>query len=496
MSISTIGRDGTNIAADTNGLPITTNQVITRLGGVTAQPNFIPAVKVYYEKDAGTVTGNAYLVSPEVSDDRRLAVGLDTPLFNDSFNSTTQNTALWRHQFTTMTMTLPGAGFLLCNASDTTTTTTGCQYTTWRQFPIWGNGGTHVEMIGTPGNAPLANQTFEFGLFPYGASATVAPVDGVYFRLDSAGLIAVINYNGTETTSGVLQTTGQLGVGVKQWKIVCNQRSVEFFLDDSFLTEIVIPAGNGTAFQYNCLPISIQQRNSGTITGSPRMQFKVSNVHVDLNDLNINKPYPGILSSMGQMGSQGQNGQTVGSTALYTNSLAPGAGAVMTNTTAALGTGLGGQFAALPTLAANTDGIMCSFLNPVGSINITPRTLYIRGIWVDSCITTVLVGNATPVVYFYSLAYGHTALSMATGESASFATGTAKAPRRLAIGSQSFAAAAAVGTMGTGGKQQITFACPIVVNPGEYVAICAKNVGVVTTTGVVCFLTGFDAYWE
>jgi hypothetical protein len=55
------------------------------------------------------------------------------------------------------------------------------------------------------------------------------------------------------------------------------------------------------------------------------------------------------------MSYQGQTGQTLGSTALYTNSQAAGAGAAMTNTTAALGSGLGGQFAALPTLAISTD---------------------------------------------------------------------------------------------------------------------------------------------
>ena len=55
------------------------------------------------------------------------------------------------------------------------------------------------------------------------------------------------------------------------------------------------------------------------------------------------------------MSYQGQTGQTLGSTALYTNNLAAGAGAVMTNTTAALGSGLGGQFSALPTLAVGTD---------------------------------------------------------------------------------------------------------------------------------------------
>lgn len=79
------------------------------------------------------------------------------------------------------------------------------------------------------------------------------------------------------------------------------------------------------------------------------------------------KAWAHVMAGAGGMSYQGQTGQTLGSTALYTNSLAAGAGAVMTNTTAALGSGLGGQFSALPTLAVGTDGIVSSYQVPVGT---------------------------------------------------------------------------------------------------------------------------------
>jgi hypothetical protein len=179
----------------------------------------------------------------------------------------------------------------------------------------------------------------------------------------------------------------------------------------------------------------------------------------------------------------------MGSTALYTNSLAPTAGAAMTNTTAALGSGLGGQFSALPTLAANTDGIICSFQVPLGPATLPGKTLYIRNINIDAIVTTVLAGNATPVIYAYSLAYGHTAVSLATTE-----TTTSKAPRRKILGLNQFPAAAALGIQATSLGSNIDV--PVAVYPGEFVQVVAKNIGAVTTTGVITFFIDIDGYFE
>ncbi len=156
----------------------------------------------------------------------------------------------------------------------------------------------------------------------------------------------------------------------------------------------------------------------------------------------------------------------------------------MTNTTAALGSGLGGQFSALPTLAANTEGIVSSFQVPVGTSTVPGKSLYINGINIHSVVSTVLVGNATPVIYVFSVAYGHTAVSLTTTESA-----TSKASRRKAIGIQSFAAAAALGTVPT----PIIYdnKSPIVVQPGEFFQVVAKN-----TTGVITFTIDVDGYFE
>ena len=187
-------------------------------------------------------------------------------------------------------------------------------------------------------------------------------------------------------------------------------------------------------------------------------------------------------------GQQGQAGQTMGTTALYTNNLAPGAGVAMTNTTAALGVGLGGQFAALPTLAANTDGIVCSFQNPLGTVATTGKQLVLRGYSIKAVVTTVLAGNATPVIYIMALNYGHTNVSLATAEAAN-----AKARRVAPLGVLVFPAAAAVGTISE--TISVKFDSPLPVFPGEFVAVSAKNVGAVTTSGVVTFIISPDWGW-
>lgn len=39
-------------------------------------------------------------------------------------------------------------------------------------------------------------------------------------------------------------------------------------------------------------------------------------------------------------------------------------------------------------------------------------------------------------------------------------------------------------------------ATPILVQPGEFIQIVAKNLGTVTTSGVITFLVGIGGYWE
>jgi hypothetical protein len=124
---------------------------------------------------------------------------------------------------------------------------------------------------------------------------------------------------------------------------------------------------------------------------------------------------------------------------------------------------------------------------PTGSTTQTPRSLIISGVWIDGIVSTAFTGG--PVYYVYSLAFGHTTVSLATAEAA-----TAKAPRRIPLGIQTYVVTAPVGTLGQ--RIYTPFQQPIHVAPGEFVQVVAKNVGTVTSAGVICMSIGIDARWE
>jgi hypothetical protein len=486
MSLSTIlnGKTtGNGVEVDaSNNLQTTTPQVNQRLGGATPVPNSVGATRSFYENDAGGVTGTADLVSPRVSRNRRLRTGLDTLLFSDAFVASAQNTGLWTYRTTTLTTTW-GGGYMTLNGGNSTAAgqTVNSSYQT---FPLFNSSGLQVEIEGALTAIPPANFQMEVGIGFTATSAPYAPTDGAFFRVTSAGVFGVVNYNGSETTTGVLMAAANIVPNANvTYSIDIYADNCHFWGDGQLLGTLVVPSGNGTPFQSIAAPVFARLTQPG-VAGTA-IQLKISNISVVMLDINTNMPMPHQMAHAGLMAYQGQNGATMGSTALSTNNLAAGAGAAMTNTTAALGTGLGGQFSALPTLTVGTDGIICSYANTLGSVTSPPRSIVITGVRVQGAVTTALTGG--PVVYEYALAFGHTAVSLATAEGTS-----SKAPRKIMLGFETYASAAAVGAIGTG--VYMAFNSPIVVNPGEFVAIAAKNLGVVTTAGVITFNVAFDAY--
>ncbi len=337
---------------------------------------------------------------------------------------------------------------------------------------------------------PQANNLIEFGLFTASLTTRVAPTDGVFFRYNaSAELRGVINYNGVETQTAAI--TAPSASVTHDFNIVVTCDTVVFYIDDVCVGSIAILAAaptQGQPFAQATQPITIRTYHGGSAPALAT-QVKVTDVYVTLLGPEISKPWAEQKAGYGHMGYQGQNGGTMGSLANYANSANPGA-AVPTNTTAALGTGLGGQFWETVTLAANSDGIIQSFQNPVGSITQSPRNLIVYGITYH-CYNQV----ALATVAFnkqQSLAYGHSAVSLATAESASFATPSTKAPRRIALGV--IQPIAAVNTVYP--AYSVTFSAPIVLAPGEFIALVSKNVGTVPATGVIAWLVTYNAVFE
>lgn len=457
---------------------------------------YMGGVRLFSENDDGTATGTAYLKSPETSPDYRLRVGTDTVLFDDNFNAVTQNTGMWKHAFTTMTMT-QSAGFLNVNAAGTSTVASNyASLQTWKHFPMIGTAPLSVEFILNATQIPIANEVFLCGLGL--AVAAAPPIDGVWFEYTSAGLYGVLRYNSGAATSLLLSDTAALGINTNHKLVmVVGEREVEFWMDDILRGEISIPSANGQPFITSALPVFIEKYNSALVGSSPNMIVKVGNVTVTMLDLQTNKPWGHQMAGAGLMSSQGQDGHTSYiSTAVAATAVPAAAAALVAASATAQFTGLGGIFRVLPTLASGTEGLLCSYLNPVGSVNITPRTLYITGVKIYSTVEVALTGG--PLINVYQLCYGASAQTLVTAaDSASFATATAKCYRRIPIGMEVYGAAAAIGnTPNPSGLSLDLSTAPIAVNPGEYVSVGCRNQGTVTTLGNLLITVAFTGYWE
>jgi len=470
--VGTSSGNGAEVTAD-NNLKVVTPTVPSQAG----------FVKLVGELSA---SGDPYGLLNEAvrtSAQGRIAAGQPVALMNEFFNNTTLNSAIMQAPVTTMTVTVAG-GTLNLNASAITTLNTVARVSTYPHFPFYADMATYTTFDALLTQPPQNNCVIEMGFGIATASAT--PTDGAFFRYTATGtLVGVINTNGAEITTASM-TVPTEGV-MSRYKIVVENDRVFFSINGAVQAVLATPNTSGFPTYSPSQPWFARVINTA-IAPTLANTLKIGYLCVGLQDAGGLLMDVGTLAAYsGRHGGQGQTGYTVGSTALYTNSLAPGAGAAIANATAGAGAlGLGGQFAVLPTLTANTDGILCSYANPVPSAAVPGKTLFIKGIKIQGIVTTILAGG--PVYYAYAACYGHTNVSLATTESA-----TAKAPRRIPLGWESYAATAAVGTLGSANGVYMAFNNPIPVLPGEFFAISAKNVGTVTTTGVITILVAIDS---
>lgn len=455
-------------------------------------------VVVYNENDDGTYSGTPYRKGSEVSPDYRQRVGVDSELFCDNFNATTQNTAQWSYTFATLTAAQPGAGTVNFSAVQGTTAAHGAFMRSHQYFALYNTAPLAVEFIG--GQFTSALSSGEVWLMGLGlpTAAVTRPTDGAWFRITSAGVEGVIAFNGSETTATfatplplVSLTLGEM----YKFTMVVGEREVEFWWNDSYLGHADIPAANGVPWLAASAPVYLMKYNTGAVSNTNTM--RISRVGVGLLDIAANKPWSDQRATMGLMAYQGQNGGTMGTTASLPNATAATVvtGAALSQT-AAIKTGLGGE-AGLVAAVAGIDGCVTAFQNPTPTINLTGRNLIIKGVRIDAVNIGAAVATTASVLQ-WSLAFGATGAtipSLAQAESASFVTATAKAWRRVALGLQSWAVGAAIGAP----AEQITvrFDSPVVVHPGQWVASVAKFIlGTATASQVIWATVAFDAHYE
>lgn len=450
-------------------------------------PSNVSAVKLFSENDAGTATGTPYLYSPETDEDYRLRVAQDVMLDNETFNYTAQNTGKHTYSTSTLTATWTTAG-LTTNGGSVTTTGSGLTFGTYAEFPLITSGLLYCEFTGSLSAALTTNFVIEVGLFRRGSATAYAPTDGVYFRINASGICGVINYNGVETATSAFSFTHTINQKY-QFIISISEREVNFWIDNVLYATINTPTGQGTPFLSSTLPFSIRHAHTGT-TGAV-IQFQMTDYGVSLSGANIVKTLG--ETGNGMFGSyQGLSGGTMGSLASYANSTNPTAAAPSnTALTANLPSGLGGQGVVTAAAGGSTDGIWGSYQVPAGTVSVQGKRLKITGVVVDAVNTGVAVAITSTTIQF-SLAFGHTAVSLATAEAA-----TTKAARRVALGYLSWLVGAAIGSAPTQNQINVNFSEPIYVNSGEFVQLVGKFiVGTATASQTISFVWQPIYSWE
>lgn len=467
---------------------------------VGTNPGNVGGVKVYGSNDDGQITGEVKLASPEVDIDYRMRVSQDTIHDEEIFNYLNQNTGKHTFASTTMAATWTAGQFTTNSGAGITTTTTGVQLATYAAFPAIGTTTLSADVETAFNNQPVTNSFIEFGLGIPG-SQTAAPTDGVFLRLNASGLQGIVSFNGSETSSGIFPLADGAGV----WTYVDNKRYqfiiyvgavvAEFWVNDGtgavLLGTIPLPSGQGRVGMAGGLQFFYKHRITGGAAGGILQSFLGAYSIRSGGTNNTTSPTEAGSRMFGSY--QGLSGGTMGSLATYPNSTNPTAAAPgNTSLTANLPGGLGGQGVVTAAVAAATDGIWGSYQVPAGSVNFSGRRLVLRGVFVDAVNTGAAVATTATTIQF-SLAFGHTAVSLATAEAA-----TTKASRRIPLGFMTWAVGAAIGQGPQGGKLSLDFGdAPVYINPGEFIQLVGKFiVGTATASQTITFTWTPIYGWE
>jgi hypothetical protein len=462
----------------------------------------VGGVRAFAENDQGLITGVTRVASAEVDVDFRVRVAPDLLLDDHIFNYTAQDTG--KHLSAAGTIASAWTvGNFTTNSANTAAPAAGsfAGLATWAAFPNNGTQTLSADVTAAFSAQPTTNTFIEFGFAGanYVPSATT-PTDGIFARLSSAGLSLVAVSAGTEVAA-FAPLSGGTGVWAYtndkkyQFIIYMAGASAQLWVNDGtgavLLVNIPLPAAQGRIATAQGMRFFCNQRVTvGAAGGAIQGKFGAYNVRIGGSNLTS------LLSTQGNRiygAYQGASGGTMGGLATYPNSTNPVAAAPSnTALTANLPGGLGGQGSVIAAVAAATDGIWSSYQVPSPTISIPGRRLVIRGIALNLLNTGAAVATTATVIQF-SLAFGHTAVSLATAEGAA-----SKAPRRVSLGFASWAIGAPIGDPPKAGAIYFdTGDAPIFVNPGEFIQLVGKFlVGTATASQAINFTYQPVYGWE
>ncbi len=418
-----------------------------------------------------------------VSTDGRLRVGVDNIYWADTFNHTVVDGSAYQFVSVTATIAMSG-GFMVLNAGNSVASAAVARAQTYKTFPLHPAGSLEVMFRLRFAINPIANNVCEFGL---GFAATTAtPTDGVYFKLNTAGvLVGVMNINGTETTTAPM--SAPVAGEVRYYRAVIDQDRIEFFIDGVLEGVILSPNTAAAVSLSRWQPLLMRCYNAAATGSAQRME--IADVSVIARDLALNRLWATAMAGIECGSYNNPRGAAVGQSANYVNNTAP-VSATLSNTAAGYTT-LGGQFQFAAVAGAETDYALFAFQVPVAAAGGGNRNLVIRGVRIEA-YNMGAASATTPTVLQWALGVGSTAVSLATADSNTAGT---RAPRRIPLGVQSIPIGTAIG--GNVAPIDVNLDAPLYVAAGTFVHVILRMpVGTATASQIIRGLAMINGYFE
>jgi len=405
-----------------------------------------------------------------------LQTGNDFMLFSDNFYGAVLNGSKYKIVNTTMTSVI-ASGRLVLNGGNSVATAVATQVQTYKTFTLYLSSALVFDIEAMITQDVMPQNTIEFGL---GACVgLVAPTDGVFFRLNSSGVLqGVLNNNGSELSINLNYTP--LSLQINRYTIKAYADSVEFWINGILYGTQARGTSTGHPFASVALPIMLRMINNNALAIAQR--FEVQSVNVSLFGTNITRLWSSAMAGMGLSAVNQPDGAVSGISANYVNSTAP-VSATLSNTVAGYAT-LGGQFQFAAVAGAETDYALFGY-------QVLGRNLLVRGVRIDTINLGVAVAT-TPTVLQWSLGVGSTAVSLATADSVTAGT---RARRVQPLGFQSYAIGSAIGFSAP--TIDINLDAPVMIEAGTYLHIILKMpVGTATASQIIRGTVMINGFYE
>ena len=366
-----------------------------------------------------------------------------------------------------------------------------------RSMPMWIPASTVAEFtLAYSGQADTGTGINFWGI---GSATANQPTDGAFFMLQRGAtgkmeLQAVVlnGVSGISNTS-VLKSGNQLlpDLTFARYRIDVRQNEARFQINDEPEVSVPLPVAIGAA------PASVACSGLlmfGFITGvgcTAARQLNVQYCSAYGRGMHANKPFGNLETSLGGHSSTIQPGAVAGLTAVWPVSSIAAATAfppAATSTVAYL-SGLGGQYQFSASANNEIDGLLFSYLNPLGGEAQPPRTLHVTGIRVGEMVATGVAPAQATMFSWCAGAGAGTNLGTADGQ------GTPQT-RRVPLGISSFFSPFTLFQTAPGFSVDLSQS-PIIIGPGRRLNVILKQLNGAATASLVWRGTvGVFGYFE